>query len=177
MYFASWRDQDSSGPQIWYADRAGEEWTAPTKLGPASPYGAKMAPTAASNGNLYFTSVQGEMGWFYMARWTGGHFETAVKLPAVINAFARHDQAFITADENTLVFAVVTASGQHLFASFRTAVGSWRSPIELGSDVNATINQIQPSISPDGKYLFFTRDATGDIWWVDAAVVFDLKPS
>jgi len=177
MYFASMRDGDSNGPQIWYAERSGDGWSAPRKLGPASPSGAKMAPSAASNGNLYFTSVQGNMGWFYMARWANGSFSAATRLPSTINRFARHDHAFITPDEATLVFAAVSSGGQYLFASFKDRSGYWTTPVSLGSNVNATINQIQPSISPDGKYLFFTRDTTGDIWWVDANVVYALRPS
>jgi hypothetical protein len=178
LYFASGMDGDANGPQIWYSDRAGDGWSEPTKLGPGSLTGGKMAPTAAANGNLYFTSVQGQMGWFYMAHWSNGHFETPVRLPSTINAYSRMDHSFVAPDESYLVFSAVSNAGQCLYVSFKGADGSWRTPVKLDANVNATINQIQPSISPDGKYLFFTRwnGEHGDIWWVDASVVFDLRP-
>jgi Tol biopolymer transport system component len=177
LYFASGMDGDANGPQIWYLGRAGEGWSAPTKLGPGSLTGGKMAPTAASNGNLYFTSVQGQMGWFYMARWSNGTFEAPVKLPSTINAYSRMDHGFIAPDESWFVLSAVSAAGQCLYVSFKESGGNWRTPVRLDANVNATINQIQPSISPDGKYLFFTRwnGEHGDIWWVDARVVFDLR--
>ena len=179
LYFASTMDHDANGSQIWYVDRSGSGWAEPLKVGPSSPTGFKMAPTAAANGNLYFTAGQGQMGWFYMARWSNGAFQAAVRLPSTINAFNRMDHSFIAPDESTLVFAVVTTGGQQLHVSFRRSDGSWRTPVRLPASVNATINQIQPSISPDGRYLFFTRfnGVHGDIWWVDARVVFDLRPT
>ena len=179
LYFASGMDHDPSGSQIWYTDRAGNGWAEPVKVGPAVPSGFKMAPTAAANGNLYFTAGQGQMGWFYMARWGGGRFETAVRLPTTINAYERMDHCFIAPDESYLVFAAVTTAGQHLYVSFKGSNGAWRTPVKLSANVNATRNQIQPAISPDGKYLFFSREngAHCDIWWVDARVVFDLRPA
>jgi Tol biopolymer transport system component len=178
LYFASRMDGDTNGPQIWYSDRAGSGWSEPVKLGPGSLTGGKMAPTAAATGNLYFTSVQGQMGWFYMARWNNGHFETPVRLPSTINAYSRMDHSFVAPDESYLVFAAVSSAGQCLYVSFKESTGNWRTPVKLDANVNATSNQIQPSISPDRKYLFFTRfdGVHGDIWWVDAKVVFDLNP-
>ena len=179
LYFASGMDGDANGPQIWYLDRAGDGWSQPTKVGPSSLSGGKMAPTAAANGNLYFTSVQGQMGWFYMARWSSGLLETPVRLPSTINAYSRMDHSFVAPDESYLVFSAVSSAGQCLYVSFKGSTGNWRTPVKLDANVNATINQIQPSISPDWKYLFFTRwdGEHGDIWWVDARVVFDLRPA
>jgi len=33
------------------------------------------------------------------------------------------------------------------------------------------------SVSPDGKYLFFTAGRPGDIYWVDAGIFKDLNPN
>jgi len=44
----------------------------------------------------------------------------------------------------------------------------------LNNTINSTDNQYLPYVSPDGKYLFFTKQ--GDMWWLDSKVVTRLKP-
>lgn len=66
--------------------------------------------------------------------------------------------------------------------------GAWGEPINLGPDVNSKMLEYGPMVTPDGKYLFFSRRrsdppesgwagvAQGDVYWVDAAVVERLRP-
>ena len=50
---------------------------------------------------------------------------------------------------------------------------------ELRSAVNSPEYEFRPYVTPDGGYLFFTsnRSERGNIWWVDARVIDDLKPA
>ena len=54
--------------------------------------------------------------------------------------------------------------------------------VNLGENVNSASFEARPCVTPDGKYLFFTSNRTDDkemggIYWVDAAVIEDLKPN
>lgn len=47
--------------------------------------------------------------------------------------------------------------------------GTWTKAINLGPKVNTEKTEMCPSVSPDGKYLFFHRggEDDGDIYWID----------
>ncbi len=183
IYFISNRDSGENSFQLWTVTRAAAGWGPPTRLGPPFSTNTKMCPTVATNGNIYFTEFVGNLGRFYMAQLGNDGFETPLPLTDVVNTFARMGHAFVAPDESYLVFDAVAGgpkpSGAALYVSFRGPDRAWLPPVRLGDDVNATANQYCPVISPDNKYLFFTcrNGDAADIWWVDARVVFDLKPA
>ncbi|MGD2095858.1 MAG: right-handed parallel beta-helix repeat-containing protein [Phycisphaerales bacterium] len=55
-----------------------------------------------------------------------------------------------------------------LYISFPDDQGGWTAPKNLGPPINTSIIESAAFISPDRKYLFFTRDSgiTSDIYWV-----------
>ncbi len=48
----------------------------------------------------------------------------------------------------------------------------------MGEKINSKKTEYCPIFSPDGKYFFFTstRDGNGNIYWVDAKIIEELKP-
>ncbi len=61
-----------------------------------------------------------------------------------------------------------------LFLSVPRTDGTWSALVSLGDAVNSAGAGVNcQMLSPDGRYLFFTRG--GDIYWVDAAVVEQAK--
>jgi hypothetical protein len=62
--------------------------------------------------------------------------------------------------------------------SFRQPDGSWTVTIGLGEPINTKEMERFPAVSPDGKYLFFTRDTPAhdeDVYWVSAGIIGKLK--
>jgi len=60
--------------------------------------------------------------------------------------------------------------------SFRDEDGNWLEAVNMGPLFADTRF---PSVSPDGKYLFFTKFTEGgheDFYWVDARFIEELKP-
>jgi hypothetical protein len=81
----------------------------------------------------------------------------------------------IALDESFMVFhsSRPGSLGTDLYLSVRRLDGSWTPARNLGPRVNSTKHQLGPYISPDNKYLFFTRcdgsnpyTDTADIYWV-----------
>jgi hypothetical protein len=178
MYFVSVRD-GVNNYQIWHMTRNGSSWTTPQKLtAPFSIDSIKMFPTLSLNGNLYFTQFDASYkGYFYIARNNNGIFETPVKLSTTVNAFYNHGHAFIAPDESYIVFDAIPtqqSTGSVIYVCFKSADSTWGTPVKLSNTINSTNNQILPYISPDGKYLFFAKQA--NIWWVDSKVVTRHKP-
>jgi hypothetical protein len=68
-----------------------------------------------------------------------------------------------------------------LFIIFRRSDRTWSKPYKMGDNINSRKGgENCPAVSPDGKYLFFNRydpdKKWGDMYWVDAKVMDDLKP-
>ena len=62
---------------------------------------------------------------------------------------------------------------------YRKSDGSWIEPQNLGSEINKKYHERFPGVSPDGKYLFFTRpngENNGNIYWINAKIIEELKP-
>ena len=179
MYFVSERGS-ANDFQLYFMNRSGSAWSTPQRLmAPFSLDKIKMFPTLALNGNLYFSQMDdNQRFYFYMARNNNGVFETPVKLSTTINAFYIHGHAFIAPDESYIVFDAIPtqqSTGAMIYVSFKKADSTWDTPIILNNAINSTDNQYCPYISPDGKYMFYTKQA--DIWWVDSKVVTSLKPT
>jgi len=78
----------------------------------------------------------------------------------------------ISPDEDFLVFSARRSEGyggDDLYVVFRQPDGTWGDPRNLGPAVNTEHVEGSPTLSSDGRVLFFSRLA--DIWWVDAAVI------
>ena len=61
-----------------------------------------------------------------------------------------------------------------LYLSLRRADGTWSPLVSLGGGINSPEAGVNcQMLSPDGRYLFFTR--AGDIFWVDASVIEEAR--
>ena len=174
---------------VWVSERTRAGWSDPTRVGPPISSDADEFEVAiARNGTLYFSSSrEGGMGDLdiYRARPVSGAYAVAENLGPPVNTPSGDDLPFIAVDESYLIFASDRPGGfgeRDLYISFQTADG-WTEPVNLGSPINSAFWDIYPSISPDGKYLFFTRRTSwqatedSDIYWVSAAFVDRLRNS
>ena len=65
--------------------------------------------------------------------------------------------------------------GKGMDISFRKEDGTWTKKVNMETILNRNLVGGCPYVSPDGKYFFFTRN--GDIYWVDAKIIEELKPN
>jgi len=77
---------------------------------------------------------------------------------------------FIAPDESYLIFDQMG----ELFITFKKDNGEWSSSIKLNNEINTSEFEFAPHVTPDGKYLFFTRE--DNIYWVNIKVIDVLKP-
>ena len=75
-----------------------------------------------------------------------------------------------------------------LYVSFRRESGSWTKPKNMGRKINSEAKDAFPYVTSDGKYFFFNSsrvsvlndkkipDGPGNIYWVDAKIIEELKP-
>jgi len=74
-----------------------------------------------------------------------------------------------------------------IYISFRDSDGFWLPAMNMGPLINSEHAESSPSITSDGKYLFFSRGVwevnengsenyVGKSYWVDAEVIETLRP-
>ena len=169
-------DTARSDYDVWYVERAGGgAWGEPKHLGaPVSAPGVvEWSPSVAANGNLYFGAVRpGGKGAndLYVARWANGAYAEPENLGDSINTRAGEVEPWIAPDESYLVFSAQGRpdglGGFDLYLSVRRD-GVWQSPRHLGRGVNSRGGDFNQSVSPDGRYLYFSSTRS----------VFDTMPA
>jgi Tol biopolymer transport system component len=214
IVFSSNRPLDGRGEPIdsyysWIVERTDTGWSKPKNLGPQinleKTYSAY--PSLSKNGNLYFFSNrEGGMGKadIWLSKFVDGRYSEPENLGKSINTKVYEVDPFIASDESYIIFCRRDDEfGRFdLFISFRKADGSWTKSKNMGEKINSSASEICPSVSPDGKYLFFASDrrkhkpfsevpityeekikilnspgnGSYDIYWVDAKVIANLKP-
>ena len=87
---------------------------------------------------------------------------------------------FIAPDKSYILFDSCRSGGNgnsDLYISFRRPDGSWTEAENLGNTINSEFSEWLPYVTPDGKYLFFSRTVKGetDLYWVSADAIKDLR--
>ncbi len=102
-------------------------------------------------------------------------FESGTELPDSLKSLSHHKefsfydhkeivkQAWISSDKNVMIFSTNKLKGEggyDLYMSTLTSNG-WTKPMNLGSRVNTTYNEISPFISPNGILYFSSNGREG----------------
>jgi dipeptidyl aminopeptidase/acylaminoacyl peptidase len=184
IYFDSERPTPSGikGDGPWFVEKQESRWSEPKCLGIVARFPElrfALMPAIARNGALYFVAyAAGPLNDFgiYRAELVNGEYVKPQLLPRSINLppFLNWTP-YVAPDESYLLFSSNRRSPDtdagDLFLSRRQTDGGWSDPVSLGEPVNSDRQERFPAISPEGKYLFFTRPTPGhsqDVYWVRA---------
>lgn len=173
---------------IWYSIRnENGKWDKPLNIGlpvNSNQFGENY-PSVSMNGNLYFFSCRNEgIGGcdIYYSVYSDGKYLKPVNLGPMINSEKNDWDSFIAPDESYIIFSSQnrddTLGGQDLYISFKSN-RKWTKAKNMGPAVNSFSGEICPSVTPDGKYLFFTsrRRGKADIFWISAEIIQQLHVS
>jgi Periplasmic component of the Tol biopolymer transport system len=184
IFFASRRPVDAASEKkdfnIWMVEKTKDGWSAPQNLGPmVNSDGYDNYPAVSKNGTIYFGSVRaggsGE-GDLYRSRLVKGKYTAAENLGNIINTAENEADPYIAPDESFIIYSAERANGAgegDLFISFNKD-GKWSAPQSLGPKINTSDYEYTPLVSPDKKYLFFSR-GWGKIYQIDMSAL-NLKP-
>ncbi len=168
--------------RLWVADRDAETWKNARPLGGALAKwdGDQASPSVTSDGTLYFTSNRpgGSGGWdIYRSALRNGEYREPELMGGGRNRriSTAHDEAGVAAarDGSFLVFSSKGArngfGASDLYIVDLSAEG-WSAWVwNLGPLVNSPVEELDPSLSPDNKHLYFSR--AGDIYEIDLDAV------
>ncbi|MBU8869958.1 MAG: hypothetical protein KOO60_03675 [Gemmatimonadales bacterium] len=86
---------------------------------------------------------------------------------------------YVSPMEDYVIFAAMHEGGYgdiDLYVSFKTQDNKWGTPKNLGNKINTETRERFPTVSPDGKYLFFMRHTeTQDFFWVSTDILEELR--
>lgn len=146
-----------------------------------------MRLSSSANGTYYFDSYYKEKPDFPIrfSRSVNGEYESPKQLDETINSGIKNfNHPFIAPDESYLIWDAVKESGSgssDIYISFKKPDGSWGNAINLGDKINTSAWEASAFVTPDGKYLFFSRNIGSenyenvDIYWVDAQIIENIK--
>ncbi len=185
----------SSRPQyppvnIWMSNRTNSGWTTPEKMEPpVNSSSVEFEVSVSESNTLYFSSKRpGMLGTIdiYYSKLEDGEYKTAVNMGVPVNTKKGDDCPFIACDESYLIFASDRAGSleldkRDLYISYRKDDNTWTNPKNMGPKINTTGWDIYPYVSPDNKFLFFTRRESwenskpSDIFWISTSFIDRLK--
>jgi len=174
---------------LYYVDKTATGWSAPHLLPPpVNTLSSEWHASLTRQGVLYFCSERdgGRLrGNIFRAVPENGEYRKVEKLPSPINTENNDCDPLIAPDESFLIFHSNRPGGfgEHdLYISFRDGRGQWTVPKNMGPNINTPAWEMAPSLSPDGKYLFFTRrkafqtDEPSQILWVSIKIIEQFRP-
>lgn len=158
---------------VWKTERAGGTWQEPEMLSSAiNSNEEEWHPTVAANKNIYFARYNGSTANLYFSEHLGNdHYADSIALNA-INSSSEDYDPYIDPKERFLIFKSNRSGGAgnfDLYISYKNNGYSWSRPTQLNT-VNTPQEEDMGSLTPDGKYFFFSRPASNgnmDIYWVD----------
>jgi hypothetical protein len=178
MYFN--RDADT-----WKAKRSGSGWASPVKMGtPLNSSQDEWSCQISGLGNAFICSWRpGGTGQcdLWKVQYINGSFTTATPLNS-INTTYSDCQPVAGPNEEYIIYNGNRPGGyggMDLWISYANGQGGWTAPQNLGPTINTANNDVSASISPDYKYLFFSRQESStdaNLYWVDIRAVVPTMP-
>jgi len=144
-----------------------------------------MRLSASANGTYYFDTYTKKLDTpIRYSRLINGKYEQPKSLGPQFGIGRYNAHPYIAPDESYIIFDSVRDGGygsSDLYISFRATDGSWGPAINMGDKINTAASEKNPSVSPDGKFIFFDwrtkpRNEDVTIYWVDAQIIEALRP-
>jgi len=182
IYFA--RGLPESERNLYRCDRTAFGWADPQVLGPplSSP-SPEITCSIAANNSIYFGSIRkggkfGGISIIFAAPCIDNTWPQVIYISMHNQREGRPADPGIAPDESFMVFTAINVPGGYghrdIYLTLRLPDGTWSKPRNLGPRINSTYIEQSPRISPDKKYLFFTRSDgwdprkhSADIYWVE----------
>ena len=174
---------------IWAVKLEINGWTEPVMFGRSINTEAyyENYPAVTNQGTIYYMSRR-ELGVggtdVFRSQNIDGKYAAAENVGEPVNTQSGDADPFVAPDESYLIVCQKKAGGwgeYDLYVYFHRPDGSWTEGTNMGKEINSPDYEFRPYVTPDGKYLFFTsnrphQSGVGNIFWVDASVIEDLKP-
>jgi len=166
----------SSDMNTYYVEKKNGKWgDVPINVGEAYNAGSQnYSPIFIKKGIAYKNL------WGKISKYTyENDIFTFIDSITIYEDFRQAWNFYMSPNEDYVIFADRHEGGYgdiDLYISFKTEENNWGFPINMGPEINTELRERFPTISPDGKYLFFMRHTPGqDFFWVSTEIIENLK--
>ncbi|MEE9441185.1 MAG: hypothetical protein V3V99_00760 [candidate division Zixibacteria bacterium] len=167
LYFSSHPGDWKS--RIWVSEKISSGWSKAKILESPVNSADVFWATFTADRTMYFTNINESM--IYRSKLDDGYYKEIEKVNISYGA-----HPFIAPDESFVLF---NGEGD-LFISYRLDDNTWTEPQKLNDNINTAFMETCPSLSPDGRYLFFSRydepEKKSNIYWVKADFIERFRP-
>jgi Tol biopolymer transport system component len=160
--------------------RTSQGWSLPQELGPPFSDSGLGFSVAADNSIYFISDRRPYRNRFWVAPFVGNTWARAINIP-VEKDNLKGCHPGIAPDESFMVFYSIRPGAPggtetDLYLTLRRPDGTWTKPRNMGPGINTGYYEFGARISPDKKYMFFTRSTgwnlgpgrdKGDIYWVE----------
>jgi len=137
----------------------------------------KRRINVVKNHNIYF-SAGGDL-YYSTYQPADGTYTSPQQFEYPVNTDSWEGDLYVQPQENYLLFSSSREDGQNkdIYISYKFKSNRWTNPKKLGSSVNTTDDEFSPYMSPDEKYLFFSRTIGEEtnIYWMENHFTESLK--
>ena len=165
---------------VFRCNRTSRGWDVPQKLGaPLSSSACEWSFSLTADNSFYLASSREPKG-IYCIPCVNAAWPRAMYVSSVNTRQYNEAHPGIAPDESFMVFNDAFRPGglgyADLYLTLRLRDGTWSKPRNLGPKINSAYIEFGARISPDKKYLFFTRSTgwnlnpfpdSADIYWVE----------
>ncbi|WP_422858661.1 hypothetical protein ACOKFD_15035 [Flagellimonas sp. S174] len=163
--------------KTWYVKRLGNSWSEAKQLDSPINDDFVFYSNEAKNGDLYYTNLS-KRKMYYAPKIND-------KYPEVHEVGTGGSHGYISPSQDYLVVNARNKEDDQrksdIYVYFKKKKGGWSKAINLGSEVNSNFAETCPSITPDGKYLFFGRynekRELSNLYWVSTEIIEKLRPN
>lgn len=162
--------------KIWYVNRLKDSWSDAILLDSPINDENVIISGEAKNGDLFY--INESKGKMYYAPNRNGDFPEGYEVE-----IAYGSQGFISPSQDFLLVEAHKENDEtkdkDVYVYFKDEGGAWSKPINLGKAVNSGYREGSPTLTSDGKYLFFNRydeeSGNPNIYWVSTEIIHKLK--
>lgn len=155
---------------LYMSEYVNGDWTKPEHLPAAinSPGWEPSACFSLDDREIYFTSDRkggfGGTDIYSIRKNKKGAWGKPVNLGSKINTPFNEDSPFLHPDGKTFYFSSQghkSIGGYDVFVSKIDSIGNWQEPVNVGYPINTPDDDVDFSISADGKRIYFSTDRPG----------------
>lgn len=157
------RDPTRTDRDLFYATKTSHGWSAANRFPDViNTESSEFYPVLTTSGNLYFSRANEDTSMdVYVSELVGGEYQQAKKLNANINTDLLESDAYISPDEQFMVFVRMYEEGAYGVSDMYLSLnrnGEWSSPINLANPFNFAGVDGSPFVTQDKKWLYFTSN-------------------
>lgn len=163
--------------KTWYVKRVGDSWGDAKQLDSPINDDFVFYSNEAKNGDLFYTNLS-KRTMYYAPKKDGKYSEVHEVGTGGFHGFISPSQDYLVVNARNKEDD--QRKDSDIYVYFKKKDGGWSEAINLGNQVNSTFGETCPSITPDGKYLFFGRynekGGLSNFYWVSTEVIDKVRP-